>query len=420
MLNARNRLHLDESGTFLVIFALLLAIIAGFAGFAIDYSNAVNQRQKFQSIADGVVLDAASSQGSLSHRISVAQVALNAALANEPQARSIQATVTGDPTSGKVQASIAVHVKGYLTPIVGIDGFDIAVKAGASSQSSGRTLDVAMCIDATGSMQFIIDGVVNNALGFYDNLNASFAAKGLPTFDLIRVRPIIFRDFGGNYRYNAANGWVVDKFPNGWQARPPFIYTNYGDDEPLRAPAGFFNLPADSNPFDGFVQPEVANGGGDYTESGLECLNEAMNSPWLRVGDPITTPAGAATASSVISVIGIWTDENAHPPSWPLSLANPNYPPANVMPRDFAGLTAKWNDPNVIPQEHKLLVHFYPNGVPPSGVAPTDPSSGWYPIRSWNGYMRGGTLTDGVSNMIDRIADAVATLPSNNSARLTN
>ena len=304
--------------------------------------------------------------------------------------------------------------------MIGIDSLDVSVDATATSQRVGRALDIAMCIDATGSMQFLIDGVIARALGFYGNLNSELSTRGLPEFDLIRVRPIFFRDFGGNYKYNAGDGWKVDKFPNGWEVRPPNTPTNNGDDVPMRAAPAFYKLPFEETDFEAFVQPEVESGGGDYTESGLECLNEAMNSPWLRVGDPITVVSGPTTASSVMSVVAIWSDENAHEPDHAFSLDNPNYPLDTVMPRDYAGLAAKWADPARIPQDNKLLVHFYPNGLPQSGIAPTNPASGWAPILAWDKYLRGGTLDEGVTRMIEKIADAVATMPANLTPQLTN
>jgi Flp pilus assembly protein TadG len=411
----------DEGGTIFVFFALGLAALAALIGLAIDYGNASSNYTQLQMVADRVVLAAANGPATeFAARIAAAQARLQTELACDMPGLTVTASVTGNAATGKILARLSTRVRGYISPVVGVDSFAVNVEAAATSLAMGRALDVAMCIDATGSMQFVIDGVIANATGFYANLNTAMAARGLPPFDLIRVRPIFFRDFGGNYKYNAGDGWQVDKFPLGWEVRPAGIFTNYGDDVPLRAPAGFYRLPVQEAAFQAFAAPEVESGGGDYTESGLECLNEAMNSPWLKPGDTITTATGDMPASAVISTIAIWSDENAHEPNHGLSLANPSYPDASLMPRDFAGLAAKWADPDVIPQAGKLLVHFYPNGNPQSGIEPTDGASGWNPVLGWDKYMRGGTLNDGVGQMIDKIADAVATVPTSTAVQLTN
>ncbi len=419
--NPQTSFAIDHNGSIAVVFALGFAVVAAFAGLAIDYGNASHYKTALQSIADRAVMAAAASPlPNVADRVAIARTTLQTALTLELPKTAEGAVVSAELSGGGIHVRITAHVRGYVSPVIGIDAMDVSVDATATSQHVGRALDIAMCIDATGSMQFLINGVISRALGFYGNLNSELVGRGLPEFDLIRVRPIFFRDFDGNVRYNAADGWLVDKFPLGWQVRPASVPTNNGDDVPLRAATGFFKLPFEETLFADFVQPEVESGGGDYTESGLECLNEAMNSPWLKVGDPITAVSGDVAASSVMSVVAIWSDENAHEPSHAFSLDNPNYPADTVMPRDYAGLAAKWSDPAVIPQANKLLVHFYPNGLPQSGIAPTDPTSGWAPILAWDKYMRGGALDDGVTHMIEKIADAVATMPVSSTPVLTN
>ena len=274
-------------------------------------------------------------------------------------------------------------------------------------------LDISMCIDATGSMQSVIDAIKDNALSFFTDLSTEFANQGIDPFASVRVRPIFFRDYGGNWMsYDVATGGSVDKYPLGFEARPAGDSRNYGDDVPMRAAPDFFNATTDAASLFSFVDPEAESGGGDYPESALECLNEAIDSPWLRPGDAVDTGSGTMNADTVFSVIAIWTDQDVHAPGFSYSLLNSNYPPASKMPRNYADLTAKWSDGTKIPQENKLLTLFIPTSAP---------TTDWAPVMDWDRFMRAGTLTDGTDNMVRHIAEAVATIDSTNKgSRLTN
>ena len=72
---------------------------------------------------------------------------------------------------------------------------------GQQRGSTNYTVDMVLCIDATGSMenrtggqQRIINMVKQNALSFYDDMIKKMAEKHKPMAQL-RVRVIIFRDF---------------------------------------------------------------------------------------------------------------------------------------------------------------------------------------------------------------------------------
>ena len=63
-----------------------------------------------------------------------------------------------------------------------------------------------------------------------------------------------------------------------------------------------------------------------YRKSGLECVNEAMNSAWSKPG---TTPVEIGKKlEATYPVIVVWTDAAAHRPSYSVSLKNPSYPVA--------------------------------------------------------------------------------------------
>ena len=67
-----------------------------------------------------------------------------------------------------------------------------------------------MCIDATGSMSQTLNAVKTNASNFEANLNAELTKRGVRKFDLMRVRVIYYRDYGGNSNVKGAKMTVVD------------------------------------------------------------------------------------------------------------------------------------------------------------------------------------------------------------------
>ena len=398
----------DARGGIVIAAALTFPAALLFVGVAVDYTRMSLSREQLQSAADAAALEA-----SKATTRSAAEASLAAAFA----AAKSKSMLSGKPvaarlvsfTPGTAEVAASMDVTMTLSALSGQSTRSVAVKAAATTgrpANAGKVLDIAMCIDATGSMQPVIDSVKNNALNFAVNLNAYFTANGLTPFDLIRARPIFFRDFGGNnpdYRsdhYKVASGGYVDLYPLGNAWKPAGDSRNYGDAVPLKAAGDFYKLPAEAANFQSFVSPERESGGGDYVESGIECLNEAIDSNWLRPGGSFNSGTGAMTVKTAFSVVAIWTDEDAHPPSFSWSLLNANYPNASKMPRTYASLKAKWDTEINIPQANKLLAFFKPSA----------PHPGWAPIQLWNRYLSAGTLTQGTNAMVNSIGAAVATL----------
>lgn len=404
---------ISNSGSVAVLFALLTPVLFLMIGLAVDYTNSVRIKTAIQSEADSAVIAAAAFIGPEKEALARAEAYFDNALDKRGYTNSTTAKSIGrDEATDDFVLSLTYKMPTRFARIAGFRNFEFDVKAAAAPKAGTRVLDIAMCIDATGSMQPTIDAVKTNALSFYTTLNAELAARRLEKFDAVQVRPIFFRDYGGNWKwYDVASGGQVDKYPLGFENRPAGEPKNYGDDVPMRAAADFFNVIDKQADLQAFVTPEIESGGGDYTESGLECLNEAIDSRWTRAGDKVTTATGEEKATDVLSVIAIWTDQDAHEPSFNYSLLNPNYPDASKMPRDYSGLRAKWDSELNIPQKNKLLATFMPLSAP---------TVGWDPIQAWPRTMRAGTLRDGTNQMVDSIVDAVSTIVAQSAAtRLT-
>lgn len=183
--------------------------------------------------------------------------------------------------------------------------------------SVNYTVDMVLCIDATGSMenqtggrQRIINMVKKNALSFYDDMLKMMAEKHKPMAQL-RVRVIIFRDF-------VADGPDAMK----------------GTD--------FFLLPQQAKEFEDCINGIVADGGGDPPEDGLEALAYAMKSNWTTLG------------AKKRQVIVVWTDAGTHEIGYGKRSAY--YPKG--MPADMAELGDWWDE---MDEYAKRLIIYAPD-----------------------------------------------------------
>ncbi len=187
------------------------------------------------------------------------------------------------------------------------------------------SVDLALCIDATGSMSPVIELVKGNALRFHGDVMRAMAAKQ-KRIDRLRARVIVFRDL------------------------------HEDGDEALVA-SGFYELPDQQAAFAAFLAPLRAHGGGDEPESGLEALATAMRSEWVRGGE----------RRRHVSVM--WTDASAHRLEDARHRGTPGYPAG--LPRSFAELGALWEGSGMDRSAKRLLVYA-------PDVAPwTEIQGGW-------------------------------------------
>ena len=186
----------------------------------------------------------------------------------------------------------------------------------ASNYKITYNVDMAFCIDVTGSMDNIIKIVLNNALNLYQDVQRCMEQKGKHV-DILRVRIIAFRDY-------------------------------LADNEDAMLVTNFFTLPQDAENLKKCVSSLVAKGGGDDPEDGLEALAYAIKSKWNTEG------------AKKRHVIVLWTDDDAHNLGFGKSSAY--YPKG--MASDIRELTAWWGDvsaPGYMDQEAKRLVLFAPD-----------------------------------------------------------
>ena len=216
-------------------------------------------------------------------------------------------------------------------------------------------VDIAFCIDVTGSMSPILDRVKDNALRFYDDVQKNLTDKG-KNVDELRVRVIAFRDF-------KADG------PAALHESP------------------FYALPEEQASFAEFVGGLVPEGGGDAPESGLEAVALAVNSPWTTSGDRRR------------QVIVVWTDS----PAQPLTGEPAPAPYGDKIPKDFSALTDLWeNEQGVMRSSSKRLILFAPDGP-----GWTDISGVWENVVHHPSQAGGGLSDVDYGTIVDSIGNSV-------------
>lgn len=177
-------------------------------------------------------------------------------------------------------------------------------------------VDIVMVIDATGSMDPLIDKVRENAENFYSDLISRMSAKG-KSVDDVRVRVVAFRDYAAD---GVSNAMLV---------------------------SDFFKIPEQSVEFHELLKTVQADGGGDDPEDGLEALAYAIKSDWVRTGHKKR------------HIIIVWSDDATHPLGEGDKMDLEGYP--SKMPRSFEELTNMWEDPEIMDPSAKRLIIFAPD-----------------------------------------------------------
>jgi Flp pilus assembly protein TadG len=375
----------DERGTTAMILSIsLVPIIATFA-LAVNYSESSAKRSSYQAIADAAALSgatAATKDGDEARKTRAKQWFDAQVSAQNLTPAQVEVAVTDGTVTVTANASIPP-----LITLINYGPHEISVTSTATITQDilRRVLDVAMCIDATGSMQNTINSVKARARSFSDDLNSALNARGLEKFDYTRIRAIYYRDFAVDKGPVYYPGW-------GWYGGKAMVKSD------------FLEMPSKKDDLYTFIASEVATGGGDIPESGYECIHEGMTSKWFKAGD--TIPGTLYKADEIFPVIVLWTDAPAQPIGHANSVNSGQYPPE--MPLSETAFRNKWNAPGIIDQKNRLLVQFGPCS-----------DSSWTLGRSLSGYMCGGSLNEGNTNMINKIADVMKTRYQNRLTKLT-
>ena len=212
-----------------------------------------------------------------------------------------------------------------------MDMFELSKLQGGLDPNAGYCIDIAMLIDATGSMSPIIQEVKRNAMEFCEKFHQQMEDNNKNVQEL-RIKVIPFRDYecDGNH---------------------------------AMAESQFFSLPEQNEAFHDYLNNIEAMGGGDEPENALEAMALAMRSDWTTKG------------SKRRHVILVFTDASAVPLKHPTRVTNSLYP--DNMPNDLSELGDMWKgfsqELGGMPDERSSrLVLFAPNVSP------------WCDMQAWN------------------------------------
>lgn len=362
----------DEDGSVVVIFAVLLLPLLVMAGAGLDYARASQARGDIQAALDAAVLSGTTGRSIYDEESVVKQRIQSLYDNNMPSdlRNSFALTIEINREEQSIKATAKGTIPTTMMKLVHINDMDIEVTSTAVGGDQEVIVDIAMCIDATGSMYNTLQAVKVNALAFDQNLIAAIEAKGRQ-LDKVNIRPIYYRDFEGD-------GQNAIKYGN------------------------FYKLPEQRGLFQAYVNNKSPSGGGDWPEAGMECFYAAMKTDWTEPVD---------RSQVVYPVIAIWTDAPADSPSNPSNrnsaggavisssedpskVGQPLYPAG--MPSSYYSLQSVWKDSSVIDQDKKTAVFFGPHTA-----------NAWNTVRHWNNFQVGGSVTDGNNHMVELIAEAI-------------
>lgn len=163
MINIKNglqRFREDKSGSLLPITALLLVIIIGTAGVAVDYSIQVSTRSKLQEVVDSAVLAGASNTGTQEERIETAETFFTNNVAALTTYSSDKASATFNFTDNNTLLGNAnIDVPLFLSSVL-VDG---PLQVGVVSEAGVVEGNIAPCI--------IVLADVSDAVVFNDGGN---------------------------------------------------------------------------------------------------------------------------------------------------------------------------------------------------------------------------------------------------------
>lgn len=173
-------------------------------------------------------------------------------------------------------------------------------------------VDIAMCIDHTASMGYLLNMVKENAMNFHSDLK-KYCEMRRRKIKNIRIKVISFGDLR---------------------------------EEPIKESV-VFTIPQELDAFNDYVERIKCFGGGDLPENGLEALALAINTDWVK------------TDIRHRHIILMYTDAPAH------QLGSMFRCPPN-MPRSLDELEDNWNG---MDEKVKRLVLFAPHSYPWSDIA---------------------------------------------------
>ena len=139
----------DRGGAVILLFALCLPLVLGFAGLGFDYVRAALVQQRLQQASDAAALAGAASRGDEDQRRAIAQNVFAANYGHGWLAPDAVPKVTFDGAGKMRVAAQAGFVPTFLT---GIGRGRVEMAAAGVAEREAIDLEIALVVDVTGSM----------------------------------------------------------------------------------------------------------------------------------------------------------------------------------------------------------------------------------------------------------------------------
>lgn len=151
LLDLAKRFRKDESGAFMVLFAVLAIVLIAVAGSVVDFTNTQTSRSRAQTALDAaaLALQTQISTQTTTQLKTKAQSILNERL-NDSSITATVSSVTVDTTNGKIDIYASISVPTAFVQLVGVHS--ISANLQSEVQRGSKDLEVSVALDTTGSM----------------------------------------------------------------------------------------------------------------------------------------------------------------------------------------------------------------------------------------------------------------------------
>jgi Flp pilus assembly protein TadG len=210
---------LEERGQGLVVGALAMVVILGFAALAVDAGAYMHERRELQKGADAAALAAASElDGSSCGPCAARQAAMDYVELNGVDPADPETTVEvttpyeGDPS--KVEVTISEEVDFLFAPVLGIDGAGVEARAVAELSGSGSGNYAILVLNETACPAYKQSGSANLTIedgGIMVNSNCSNAFKKTGSGDI--TADVIHYFYEGGYQISGSGDVTPEPSP---------------------------------------------------------------------------------------------------------------------------------------------------------------------------------------------------------------
>lgn len=170
------KLKADQRGSIMPMFAILGVMLMVIAGAAVDYSRAVNNREKMAHALDAAALTLATKLSTSVMTDSEIDTLLGEAFAANIQTLGLDdvaisnLTHTVDPDNGVIDIATTVSVPTQFLSMGGIGPDELTVHVKTEVNYSRFNVELALVLDVTGSMRYDIDTLQDASNDLLDTL----------------------------------------------------------------------------------------------------------------------------------------------------------------------------------------------------------------------------------------------------------